>query len=156
MAKAPNRNPFGTEETPNKFADFDVFTKLRVLFQLSQWTLINAERMRGLMPEGKDSEQTQWVSIQNTPRLHQLKTPYCSVLKKLDTTSKNASILCSTITVCTAVPTRDSLFHLPPSRKPTRERVRRPPGLAKEGKLQTLRIPEMMLEVRQVLKMSME
>ena len=62
-AKAPRRNPFGEDEAPNKFADFDVFTKLRVLFQLSQWTLINAERMRGLMLETKDSEQTQWVSI---------------------------------------------------------------------------------------------
>ena len=64
MAKAPNRNPFGTEEEPLKFADFDVFTKLRVLFQLSQWTLINAERMRERMPEAKDTEQTQWVGSQ--------------------------------------------------------------------------------------------
>ena len=63
VAKAPGRNPFGIEETPNKFADFDVFTKIRVLFQLSQWTLINAERMRSLMPETKDTEQTQWVSV---------------------------------------------------------------------------------------------
>ncbi len=63
VAKAPGRNPFGADDTPKKFADFDVFTKLRVLFQLSQWTLINAERMRSLMPEAKDSEQTQWVSV---------------------------------------------------------------------------------------------
>jgi hypothetical protein len=27
MAKAPQRNPFGTEEEPAKFMDFDVFTK---------------------------------------------------------------------------------------------------------------------------------
>ncbi|MCJ1252447.1 hypothetical protein MMC24_000253 [Lignoscripta atroalba] len=60
VAKAPARNPFGTEEIPNRFADFDIFTKLRVLFQLSQWTLINAERMRERMPETKDTEQTQW------------------------------------------------------------------------------------------------
>ncbi|SLM38919.1 phd finger domain protein [Lasallia pustulata] len=39
VAKAPGRNPFGSEEAPNKFADFDIFTKIRVLFQLSQWTL---------------------------------------------------------------------------------------------------------------------
>ena len=61
VAKAPERNPFGTEEEPQKFVEFDVFTKLRVLFQLSQWTLINAERMRERMPEAKDTEQTQWV-----------------------------------------------------------------------------------------------
>jgi hypothetical protein len=60
VAKAPLRNPYGSDETPNKFADFDVFTKIRVLHQLSTWTLWNAERMRGLMEE-KDNEQTQWV-----------------------------------------------------------------------------------------------
>ncbi|THW98143.1 hypothetical protein D6D18_05282 [Aureobasidium pullulans] len=59
VAKAPSRNPYGDEEEPNKFAEFDVFTKIRVLHQLSTWTLNNAERMRGLMEE-KDSEQTQW------------------------------------------------------------------------------------------------
>lgn len=53
------RNPYGTDEIPNKFAEFDVFTKIRVLHQLSNWTLWNAERMRGLMEE-KDNEQTQW------------------------------------------------------------------------------------------------
>ena len=61
QAKAPSRNPFGTEETPRKFAEFDIFTKIRVLFQLSQWTLINADRIRERMPESKDTEQTQWV-----------------------------------------------------------------------------------------------
>jgi len=29
MAKAPDKNPFGDEEAPSKFADFDVFTKVR-------------------------------------------------------------------------------------------------------------------------------
>ena len=61
MAKAPHRNPFGEDEDPQKFAEFDVFLKLKVLVQLSQWTLINADRMRERMPEVKDSEQTQWV-----------------------------------------------------------------------------------------------
>ncbi|KZF26370.1 hypothetical protein L228DRAFT_11053 [Xylona heveae TC161] len=60
LAKAPNRNPFGDEETPKRFDDFDAFTKIRVLYQLSQWTLIPCERMRERMPEVKDSEQTQW------------------------------------------------------------------------------------------------
>ena len=61
MAKAPNRNPFGIDEEPQNFAEFDVFLKLKVLVQLSQWTLINADRMRERMPETKDNEQTQWV-----------------------------------------------------------------------------------------------
>lgn len=61
VAKAPERNPFGEEEEPSKFAEFDVFTKIRVLVQLSQWTLINADRMRERMTETKDNEQIQWV-----------------------------------------------------------------------------------------------
>ncbi|GAB7348671.1 hypothetical protein MBLNU459_g7034t1 [Dothideomycetes sp. NU459] len=59
LAKAPQRNPFGDDEEPNRFAEFDIFTKIRVLHQLSTWTLGNAERMRGIMGE-PDSEQTQW------------------------------------------------------------------------------------------------
>lgn len=61
VAKAPHRNPFGTEEEPRKFAAFDVFTKIRILVQLSQWTLINADRIKERMPEIKDNEQTAWV-----------------------------------------------------------------------------------------------
>lgn len=61
MVKAPEHNPFGEEEMPNKFAEFDVFTKIRVLVQLSQWTFGNADRMRERMSDTKDSEQVQWV-----------------------------------------------------------------------------------------------
>ncbi|KAL8913151.1 MAG: hypothetical protein Q9171_001945 [Xanthocarpia ochracea] len=60
VAKAPEQNPFGTEETPNKFNEFDVFTKLSVLCQLSRWTFVNADRMREKMSETGDSEQMQW------------------------------------------------------------------------------------------------
>lgn len=60
VAKAPARNPYGTEEEPKKFADFDTFQKIRVLHQLSIWTLGNADRMRERMPEQKEIEQTQW------------------------------------------------------------------------------------------------
>ena len=31
VAKAPQRNPFGVEEEPAKFTEFDVFTKVRGL-----------------------------------------------------------------------------------------------------------------------------
>jgi hypothetical protein len=71
VAKAPGRNPFGTEEIPNKFAEFDIFTKLRVLFQLSQWTLVNADRMREKMSETKDTEQTAWVDPQEPHCIHE-------------------------------------------------------------------------------------
>ncbi|KAL8752967.1 MAG: hypothetical protein Q9199_005374 [Rusavskia elegans] len=60
VAKAPEQNPFGTEDTPNKFNEFDVFTKLSVLCQLSRWTFANPDRMREKMSETGDSEQIQW------------------------------------------------------------------------------------------------
>lgn len=61
-AKAPHvANPFGEEEEPLKFMNFDVFQKLRVLHQLSVWTLWNPDRIRDKMPEKKESEQLQWV-----------------------------------------------------------------------------------------------
>ncbi|KAA8625389.1 hypothetical protein PtrSN002B_003906 [Pyrenophora tritici-repentis] len=61
VAKAPARNPFGTEEEPAKFYDLDVFTKIRVLQQLSVWTLNNPNSIRERMA-ATDSEQTLWVS----------------------------------------------------------------------------------------------
>lgn len=51
----------------------DTFTKIRVLQQLSTWTLNNADRMREKMPETKDVEQTNWVS--GIPNAH-----FCSML----------------------------------------------------------------------------
>ncbi|KAJ5564831.1 hypothetical protein N7513_001073 [Penicillium frequentans] len=60
-AKCPHLpNPFGYDEEPLKFLHFDVFTKLRVLHQLSVWTFWNADRIRDKMPEKKESEQLQW------------------------------------------------------------------------------------------------
>ena len=62
-AKAPHiTNPFGYDEEPLRFLDFDVFQKLRVLHQLSVWTFWNPDRIRDKMPEKKESEQLQWVS----------------------------------------------------------------------------------------------
>ncbi|KAJ5333212.1 Cat eye syndrome critical region protein [Penicillium brevicompactum] len=60
-AKAPNKpNPFGYDEEPNKFLEFDVFTKISVLQQLTVWTFWNADRIRDKMPEKKESEQLEW------------------------------------------------------------------------------------------------
>ena len=61
VAKAPNRNPFGIDEEPNKFDDFDVYTKIKVLQQLSTWTLNNPNSIRERL-SATDSEQTLWVS----------------------------------------------------------------------------------------------
>ncbi|TAQ88317.1 hypothetical protein B7494_g3340 [Chlorociboria aeruginascens] len=60
VAKSPLRNPFGIEEEPAKFNEFDVFTKIRVLQQLTQWAMSNPDRIRERMEEQKDTEQTIW------------------------------------------------------------------------------------------------
>jgi hypothetical protein len=60
LAKAPDLNPFGDEEEPKKFADFDVFTKIRVLHQLSIWTFWNPDRVREKFPDASLDEQISW------------------------------------------------------------------------------------------------
>jgi len=58
--KAPDNNPYGTDEQPAKFAEFDIPTKISVLQQLAVWTWGNADRMRSLL-DADDEEQLQWV-----------------------------------------------------------------------------------------------
>ncbi|KAK3906213.1 reticulocyte-binding protein 2 a [Staphylotrichum tortipilum] len=60
VSKAPEKNPFGTDETPAKFAHFDVFTKIRVLQQMTQLIMMNPERLREKTEEQKDADQTNW------------------------------------------------------------------------------------------------
>ena len=62
----PELNPFGDEEEPTKFNSLDTVTKIRVLAQLSQWTLVNADRLRERMSETKDAEQIAWVCLHFT------------------------------------------------------------------------------------------
>lgn len=62
VAKAPKRNPFGEEDEPRKFAEFDVFTKIRVLNQLATWTLHNPVPIREKLDE-RESEQANWVNL---------------------------------------------------------------------------------------------
>lgn len=54
---------------PLRFLDFDIFTKLSVLQQLSVWTFWNPDRIREKMPEKKDSEQLEWVSLWSASRM---------------------------------------------------------------------------------------
>ncbi|KAI0111524.1 hypothetical protein F4814DRAFT_422783 [Daldinia grandis] len=60
VAKATDRNPFGTADTPAKFDDFDAFTKIKILQQLTQWVMLHPERIREKMDEQKPSDQTEW------------------------------------------------------------------------------------------------
>ncbi|KAI1180613.1 hypothetical protein F4777DRAFT_254947 [Nemania sp. FL0916] len=60
VAKAPTRNPFGNDELPAKFDDFDALSKVRVLQQLTQWVMLHPDRIREKMDEQKPSDQTDW------------------------------------------------------------------------------------------------
>ncbi|KAM0339472.1 hypothetical protein ACHAPU_010919 [Fusarium lateritium] len=60
ITKSPNYNPFGSGETSLKFSDFDVFTKVRVMQQLTQWIMLHPERIRDKMEEQRDIDQTNW------------------------------------------------------------------------------------------------
>ncbi|KAJ2899720.1 hypothetical protein MKZ38_002913 [Zalerion maritima] len=60
VAKAPHHNPFGTEDVPEKFVRFDVFTKLRVLQQLTRWVMFNPDRIRDKMGHPRDVDQAGW------------------------------------------------------------------------------------------------
>lgn len=68
IAKAPQLNPYGDEDEPKRFRDFDIFLKIRVLHQLTVWTFYNPDRMRERMPDQTtEARQTEWVrhDIQN-------------------------------------------------------------------------------------------
>lgn len=81
VAKAPKRNPFGVEDEPAQFNEFDVFTKIRVLQQLSVWTLNNPNPIRERLDE-RESEQISWVS----------KDQYQSTLRILLTVSAHRTL----------------------------------------------------------------
>ena len=98
LARAPDRNPFGEDDMPNKFVEFDVFTKIRVLVRLSQWTFGNVDRMRERMSDTKDSEQVQWVRALTPDWAGPANEGLCSVLRRLDTIDMGAITLCSMMT----------------------------------------------------------
>ncbi|ROW11135.1 hypothetical protein VMCG_01387 [Cytospora schulzeri] len=60
-AKMPNkRNPFGNGETALKFSDFDIFKKLRTLWQMTQLIMMKPENIRPNMDEQRVDDQTNW------------------------------------------------------------------------------------------------
>ncbi|KAK2611353.1 hypothetical protein N8I77_004698 [Diaporthe amygdali] len=61
VAKMPNkRNPFGDGEVTEKFADFDLFKKLRTLWQMTQLIMMKPENIRPNMDEQRVDDQTNW------------------------------------------------------------------------------------------------
>ncbi|KAK4192633.1 reticulocyte-binding protein 2 a [Podospora australis] len=60
LSKAPEKNPFGSADIPARFADFDIFTKIRVLQQMTQFVMMNPEKLRERCDEQKDMDQTNW------------------------------------------------------------------------------------------------
>ncbi|KAL5868361.1 hypothetical protein ACKVWC_009125 [Pyricularia oryzae] len=66
-SKAPEiENPFGNDEVALRFADFDVFKKIRVLHQMTQLMLRQSEKLRERMSEIKDADHdhTAWKRIE--------------------------------------------------------------------------------------------
>lgn len=149
VAKAPQRNPFGTDETPNKFAEFDVFTKVRVLHQLSTWTLNNAERMRSLMEE-KDNEQTQWVYIPPTCMCSPELTSKYSASRNLDGTLKIVLTTCWMTIDFTAAPMLPFLLRQSPNLNPNHA-SRVAPGPASVGSSKNRHSPARLKEMRRTL-----
>ncbi|TWU73971.1 hypothetical protein ED733_005234 [Metarhizium rileyi] len=64
-AKAREQNPFGDESDPVSFSGLDVFTKIKILQKLTQWTMIHPERLREKMTEHKDAEQIKPRNIES-------------------------------------------------------------------------------------------
>ncbi|OHE91753.1 PHD-finger domain-containing protein, partial [Colletotrichum orchidophilum] len=60
LARAPEKNPFGTQEIAAKFTDFNVLTKVQILQQMTQWIMARPERVREKMEEQKDIDQASW------------------------------------------------------------------------------------------------
>ncbi|OAA61146.1 phd finger domain protein [Niveomyces insectorum RCEF 264] len=62
-SKVPEKpNPFGTSEAPASFSTFSVFQKVRVIHQMTQFVMMNPEKLREKMAEQKDADhdQTTW------------------------------------------------------------------------------------------------
>ncbi|KAM4059330.1 PHD-finger domain-containing protein [Hirsutella rhossiliensis] len=60
LTRGRKSNPLGDADAPRKFADLDLIAKIKVLQQLTQWTMVHPERIRDRMEEQKDVEQTSW------------------------------------------------------------------------------------------------
>ncbi|KAH0424794.1 PHD-finger domain-containing protein [Colletotrichum camelliae] len=56
LARAPEKNPFGSDEVAARFADFDI----EILQQMTQWIMLRPERVREKMEEQKDIDQASW------------------------------------------------------------------------------------------------
>lgn len=61
QAKAPHRNPFGDDEEPLRFNEMDIYSRVRVLQQLSTWTFNNPDRMREkMLSKSPDLDHLDW------------------------------------------------------------------------------------------------
>ncbi|KAL1894990.1 hypothetical protein Cpir12675_003449 [Ceratocystis pirilliformis] len=60
LQKLPEKNPFGKDQVAKSFHEFDIDTKLRILHQMTQWTMINSEKLRDRMTGLKDTDHTGW------------------------------------------------------------------------------------------------
>lgn len=124
-------HPYGTDEEPNRFRNFHVFTKLRVLYRLAQWTFHNPDHIRKHFASETDwdDQYMDWVRI--VSMLHELPSILTSSSKRIQLagTVKIAYTTNLVETDSTDVPIL--LYQSPPnrSRKPNPPRKRESQGL---------------------------
>lgn len=63
--KCPHiRHPYGEDEEPERFRNFHIFTKIRVLHQLTVIAFYNPDKIRSAYPDVKEAEQFDyWVRV---------------------------------------------------------------------------------------------
>lgn len=70
--RKPDANPFGDEDEPIKFSALDVFTRVKVLHQLSLWIFVHPERVRDKMKDSDEKEQLTWVRACRSRSIHRI------------------------------------------------------------------------------------
>ncbi|KAL5606156.1 uncharacterized protein BROUX77_003349 [Berkeleyomyces rouxiae] len=60
LQKSPEKNPFGLDDVAHPFQDFAIETRLRILHQMTQWIMINADKLRDRMADLNDTDHTGW------------------------------------------------------------------------------------------------
>ena len=131
-SKAPDRNPYGEDEEPKRFRDFDIFTRLRILHQLTVWTMWNPDRFREKMVDHqREVDQLEWVCFASMLVHSSMLTRAISVSKNLVMTKMIDNIISSTTIAFIDEPNHP--FPLLPRRN--RKRTQRRPLLRGEGKV---------------------
>ena len=122
-AKAPKLNPYGSDEAPKHFRDFDIFLKIRVLHQLTIWTFWNPDRMRERMPDhNNEARMIEWVRFLPAYRPERTNTCLNSGSRNLVGTARTARTTYSMTIASTVEPNLPYLLYLRLNQRPPHKR----------------------------------